>query len=98
MNGPTRSGAWRTPCRLDRKRVWFLHCRTLVRGSGNGQRTMVANFIGIHPGVTPAIKRFQLREFAAIPLSVQNTRAKQFVLYDSECPLCTFQMKLLTWL
>jgi predicted DCC family thiol-disulfide oxidoreductase YuxK len=35
---------------------------------------------------------------SAIPLHVQNTRAKQFVLYDSECPLCTFQMKLLTWL
>jgi len=29
---------------------------------------------------------------------MQNAPAKNFVLYDAECPLCTFQMKLLTWL
>jgi predicted DCC family thiol-disulfide oxidoreductase YuxK len=27
-----------------------------------------------------------------------NAREKNIVLYDDECPLCTFQMKLLTWL
>jgi predicted DCC family thiol-disulfide oxidoreductase YuxK len=26
------------------------------------------------------------------------TRRKHIVLYDSDCPLCTFQMKLITWL
>ena len=25
-------------------------------------------------------------------------RSKHIVLYDSDCPLCTFQMRLLTWL
>jgi predicted DCC family thiol-disulfide oxidoreductase YuxK len=29
---------------------------------------------------------------------MQSPQAKNFVLYDAECPLCTFQMKLLTWL
>src|SRR6267143_882926 len=27
-----------------------------------------------------------------------NARSKFFILYDDECPLCVFQMKLLTWL
>ncbi len=27
-----------------------------------------------------------------------TTESKHTVLYDDECPLCTFQMKLLTWL
>jgi len=26
------------------------------------------------------------------------SRATNFVLYDDQCPLCTFQMRLLTWL
>ena len=29
---------------------------------------------------------------------MQSARSTHFVLYDAECPLCTFQMKLLTWL
>jgi predicted DCC family thiol-disulfide oxidoreductase YuxK len=29
---------------------------------------------------------------------MQGKRAADFVLYDAECSLCTFQMKLLTWL
>ncbi len=28
----------------------------------------------------------------------QTRRKRHVVLYDSDCPLCTFQMKLLTWL
>jgi predicted DCC family thiol-disulfide oxidoreductase YuxK len=27
-----------------------------------------------------------------------NQSARHFVLYDADCPLCTFQMKVLTWL
>src|SRR5262245_36694080 len=29
---------------------------------------------------------------------MQSARSTDFVLYDADCPLCTFQMKLLTWL
>ena len=29
---------------------------------------------------------------------MRSERTGHFVLYDNECPLCTFQMKLLTWL
>lgn len=28
----------------------------------------------------------------------ENSREVNIVLYDSDCPLCTFQMRLLTWL
>src|SRR5436305_5308479 len=30
--------------------------------------------------------------------TTSNAAAPHAVLYDDECPLCTFQMKLLTWL
>src|SRR5438270_2477181 len=30
--------------------------------------------------------------------AVIDPRSTHIVLYDDECPLCTFQMKLLTWL
>lgn len=29
---------------------------------------------------------------------MKEGRATNFVLYDDQCPLCTFQMRLLTWL
>jgi len=31
-------------------------------------------------------------------ISEENSGEVKIVLYDSDCPLCTFQMKLLTWL
>ncbi len=33
-----------------------------------------------------------------LPLTAPVSVARHIVLYDSECSLCTFQMKLLTWL
>lgn len=31
-------------------------------------------------------------------VGVTESRTKHVVLYDGECPLCTFQMRLITWL
>lgn len=34
----------------------------------------------------------------SVSAEMQSESAVDFVLYDADCPLCTFQMKLLTWL
>ena len=33
-----------------------------------------------------------------MPLPARDPSAKHVVLYDDECPMCTFQMRMLSWL
>jgi len=33
-----------------------------------------------------------------IPIHTMSTKPLNYVLYDDQCPLCTFQMRVLTWM